>query len=252
MKLGRSERSPKPKINVRDFIDIEKAKSSWPVAEEASVDYSTLVSSWPMFLNDQLGDCTCAGAAHAVQLFHAMAGEQFTVADSDVERMYEQSGYVPGKPETDQGWTLAAAADYLRTVGLQGKPDIEAEAEVSVDDEDAEQVALELFGCLYEGMECPESALQQAQEGKPWSVVKGSPIDGGHCVIRPKATLRKGALHITWGTAIPATEEFDKEYFDEYMVFVPKDWESKLPEQILQLGIVDFSKLAALVDGFQA
>ncbi len=250
LKLGRSERSPQAKINLRDFMDVEKAKAAWPVSEEESVDYATLVSSWPMFLNDQLGDCTCAGAAHAVQVFAAMAGESFTVTDVDVERMYEASGYVPGEPETDQGWTLQAAAEYLQKMGLQGEPNIAADAEVSVEDEDAQQVALELFGCLYEGMECPESALTQAQEGKPWSVVSGSPIAGGHCVIRPKSVLRKTGYHVSWGALIPATEQFDKEYFDEYRVFVPKDWEAKLPEQVLRLGIVDFSKLESLVGGF--
>lgn len=252
MKLGRSERSEAPKIKLRDFVDVEKAVAS-PVPLEQSVDYATLVPSWPMFLNDKLGDCTCAGAAHAVQTFAAMAGDSFTVTDADVEKMYEASGYEPSKVEpdgenpTDQGWTLEAAENYLKTVGLQGEPNIETGAEVTLHDEEEEQVALELFGCLYEGMECPESALTQVQEGKPWTVVAGSQIAGGHCVIRPKSVLAKTGYHVSWGTLIPATDEFDKEYFDEYRVFVPKNWEAKLPEAVLKLGIVDFSKLESLV-----
>jgi hypothetical protein len=257
MKLGRSERSLAPKIKLRDFVDIEKAAAS-PVPLEQSVDYATLVSSWPMFLNDALGDCTCAGAAHAVQTFAAMAGDPFTVTDADVERMYEAAGYEPSKAEpggenpTDQGWTLEAAEGYLKTTGLQGEANIETGAEVTLHDEEEEQVALELFGCLYEGMECPESALTQAQEGKPWTPVAGSKIAGGHCVIRPKSVLGQTGYHVSWGTLIPATDAFDKEYFDEYRVFVPKNWEAKLPEAVLKLGIVDFSKLSSLVTQFSS
>lgn len=257
LKLGRSRRSESPKIKLRDFVDIEKAAAS-RVPLEQSVDYATLVASWPMFLNDRLGDCTCAGAAHAVQTFAAMTGGSFTVTDTDVERMYRASGYDPSKAEpngenpTDQGWTLEAAAGYLQGTGLQGEPDIEASAEVTLHNEEEEQVALELFGCLYEGMECPSSALAQAQEGKPWTVVPGAEIAGGHCVVRPKSVLGTTGYHVSWGCLIPATDEFDKEYFDEYMVFVPKDWEAKLPEAVLKLGVVDFSKLASLAIQFAA
>ncbi len=251
LKLGRSRRSEDPKLMLRDFVDVEKAKT-WPVQEKDTVDYATLVPSWPMFLNDQLGDCTCAGAAHAEQVFAAMAGAPFTVTDADVQRMYEASGYKPGEPETDQGWTLEDAANYLQKTGLQHKPNIIGCAGVSLEDEDAQQVAQELFGVLYEGMECPESALEQAQKGEPWTVVQGSRIAGGHCIIRPKSILGKTAYHVSWGTLIPATEEFDKTYIDELMVFIPTDWEMKLPEAILQAGIVDFAKLESLAGGFSS
>lgn len=256
MKLGRSEKSPAPKIKLRDFVDVDLAARHLPVPLEQTVDYTGLIASWPMFLNDRLGDCTCAGAAHAVQTYAAMVGDPFTVEDRDVERMYEASGYDPsqtdanGENPTDQGWTLQAAAEYLQHAGLQGDPNIVAAAEVTLHDEEEEQVALELFGCLYEGFECPESALQQAQEGKPWTVVNGSQIAGGHCVIRPKSVFAQTGYHVSWGILIPATDEFDKEYFDEYQVLVPKEWEAKLPAHLLELGIVDFSKLSSLVSEF--
>lgn len=208
------------------------------------------------YIAEGIGLHNCAGAAHAVQVFAAMVGEPFTVEDRDVERMYEASGYQPSKVEpdgenpTDQGWTLEAAEQYLQKVGLQGHPDIDAGAQVALGDEEEEQVALELFGCLYEGMECPESALAQFQEGKVWTPVAGSPIAGGHCIIRPKNLLGGYAYHVTWGGLVAATAAFDKEYIDEERVFVPKRWEEKLPEAILELEVIDFSKLASLVGQF--
>lgn len=254
--LGRSKRSGEPKIKLRDFVDVQKATAVPPAPVEQTVDYASLVKEWPIFLNDKLGDCTVAGAAHAVQVFAAMVGEPFTVEDRDVERMYEASGYQPSKVEpdgenpTDQGWTLEGAEQYLQKVGLQGHPDIDAGAQVTLGDEEEEQVALELFGCLYEGMECPESALTQFQEGKVWTPVAGSPIAGGHCIIRPKNLLGGYAYHVTWGGLVAATAAFDKEYIDEERVFVPKRWEEKLPEAILELEVIDFSKLASLVGQF--
>lgn len=252
LRLGRSERSPAPKIKLRDFVDIEKAAAKLPVAVEQEVDYAHLVPSWPMFGNDKLRDCTCAAAGHAKQVFDAMVGQPCTVDLRDIERMYEAAGWDPTKVEpngenpTDQGWTLDAAAEYLRGPGLQGEPDIDAFAGVSLTDEDEQQVARELFGGTYEGMECPQSALQEAQEGKPWVVVKDSPIAGGHCVYRPKNILASTGYYVSWGALIPATLEFEKEYIDEIKAFVPHNWEAKLPEAILELGIVDFSKLASL------
>ena len=248
--LGRSERSPLASIDLVDFVDVEKAKAS-PIAEQETVDLTTLVKSWPMFGNDKRGDCTCAGAGHMKQCQDAQVAVPFTVTDADIDRMYEASGWDPKNSEaTDQGWTLQAASEYLEKIGLQGKPDITAVANVSLTNDDEQQVALELFGGLYEGMECPQSALEQFREGKPWTVVSGAQIAGGHCITRPQSVLRKSGLHVTWGGLVQATEEFEKTYVDELRLFVPVDWEAKLPEYLLKAGIVDFSKLASLVGQF--
>jgi hypothetical protein len=252
VKLGRTETSPLAKISVSDIVDVEKAKTIvFPIKEQPLVDLTTLIKSWPMFLNDLYGDCTCAGLGHMKQVFCALVGLPFTVTDADIQRAYEASGFRPADPSTDQGWTLVAASEYARTVGLQGKPDIVATANVSLTDLDEQQVALELFGGLYEGFEVPASAITQYHEGKPWTVSKQETnIVGGHCITRPKNTLRKSGVHVTWGSLQEADEAFEKTYFDEYRVFVPVDWENKLPDYLLAAGIVDFSKLASLVSSF--
>lgn len=262
--LGRSERSKKPAIELRDFVDVEKMiayvarkrVAAEPVIhEQPVVDYSTLITAWEMFLNDTLGDCTCASVAHGNMIFAALVGKAFGVTNADILRMYEHSGYVPGKPETDQGWTLEAAAEFDRTIGLLGTPEspqpgIVASAGVSVTDDDAQQVAMELFGGLSSGCEVPESAVSEFQEGKPWTVVKGSPIVGGHAIWKAKNELRKSGLFVTWGALQQAEEAWEKEYIDEYLAFVPVDWESKLPEELLKAGVVDFAKLQSLVNQY--
>lgn len=261
--LGRSRPSvaEQAKIKVADFVDIERAvaviaekkAAGEPIHELETVDYSLLVSSWPMFLNDRLGDCTCASVAHMRMLFAAMVGEAITITDAEVEAMYEHSGYVPGDPNTDQGWTLVAAAEFAQTIGLLGTPDIDAFAEVSTENDDEQQVALELFGALSGGFAVPGTAITQWQEGKPWTPVAGAEgenIVGGHAVPKVKSQLRKSGLWVTWGTVQEAVEEFEKEYFDEYLAFVPKAWQEKLPAEIVELGIIDFSKLESLVANY--
>jgi hypothetical protein len=247
-------------VNVRDFVDIEKAlavigEGKSVIREEPLVDYTTLIQAWEMFLNDQLGDCTCASVAHGRMIFSALIGGAVTITNADIERMYEASGWRRDKPGSDQGWTLVAAAEYAQTIGLLGTvekpaPDIDAFAAVSVEDDDAQQVAMELFGGLSTGVEVPESAMRQFQEGKPWTVVKGSPIEGGHAIWKALSRLRKIAKFLTWGVPQEAVEAWEKTYVDEYLAFVPHAWESELPEPVLALGIVDFAKLRSLVGGY--
>lgn len=275
---GRSARS-KPKFFVGEFVDIEKAVH-WLVKRVAAgqsaivakpvVDYSLLVRVWQMYLNDTLGDCTCASVAHGLMVFAAMLGIEVTITDQDIERMYEHSGWSPKNSEaTDQGWTLEAAGEFARTIGLFGtpaapKPDIDAWAGVATDDNAEQQVAMELFGGLSSGIECPQSALTEFQEGKPWTVVPGSPIAGGHAIWKVKSvTLPSGLLvasgsfevassYVTWGGLAPAEEAWDKEYVDEHIAFVPADWENKIPPEVAEAGIVDFSALKSLVGTYDS
>lgn len=259
VKLGRRERSHKPQISLRDFVDVEKAihfiegkreNAESPIQEKPLVDFSMLVRSWGMFGNDRLGDCTCAGATHACMTFAALVGSTFNVTEADVLRMYEHSGWTPADSQTDQGWTLEGAAGYLQEFGLLGKPDIVASAGVTLGDEDEQQVAMELFAGLYTGCEVQEAALTQFREGRPWEPVSGSPIAGGHCIWRVKSELRKSGVYVTWGSLQPAEEDWEKEFVDELMVLVPTAWESKLPVALVEAGIVDFSALESLVTKF--
>jgi hypothetical protein len=257
--LGRSKKSDVPKINVRDFVDIEKAKALIDLLN--LVDFTTLIKLWPMFLNDTLGDCTCAAAAHAKQVFCALVGEISTVTDANVSTMYQGSGWKPGDAASDQGWTLVGAAKWMMTKGLLGTPDITAYAEVSLDDEDAQQVAMELFGGLYEGASMPTSAQTQYQAGWIWRETNNGQDAGGwggHCMYRPKSLIvpsyvQNGrTVHVTWGGMQTSTYDWDQAYIDELVALVPANWAEKMPPALVQAGIVDFLKLQSLVTQYQS
>src|SRR5690242_16290314 len=51
------------------------------------MDFSDL---FPMDYNDELGDCTIAGLAHAITLYRGMIGEGFIPAADEVKHLYFQ------------------------------------------------------------------------------------------------------------------------------------------------------------------
>jgi hypothetical protein len=89
--------------------------------------------------------------------------------------------------------------------------------------------------------------MTQFQEGQPWDYVQGSPVVGGHCFVEALSELGKGSEEVTWGTLQKATLAFEAKAVDEARVFVPVAWQSKLPESVVEAGIVDFAKLDSLV-----
>jgi hypothetical protein len=59
---------------------------------------------------------------------------------------------------------------------------VTAFAQIDVTNLPLVQLCIALFGGLYAGLNVPMSALQQFDQGQPWSTVSRSPIEGGHCV----------------------------------------------------------------------
>jgi hypothetical protein len=75
-------------------------------------------------------------------------------------------------------------------------------------------------GNAYIGIACPQSAQQQfakqVQTGQlvPWTVVTGSPIAGGHCIVAVGYTT-EGLLCVSWGGVVLVTWAFVTKYCDE-------------------------------------
>ena len=194
-----------------------------------SVDYTGGVS-FPCgaMMNDTLGDCTCAGTGHAVQVWTGMANPpEVTVSDEDVLSLYEGAcGYVNGNPDSDQGGDLLTVLNYWKAHGIGGSGhNISAYAAVNTLNQIEVMQALFLFGCLYTGVMLPVSA--QAQVGGVWDVdttTAGAPGSwGGHCVVVVKFDAT-GPWCITWGAMQQMTWAFWSRYFDEAFAVLTPDW----------------------------
>ena len=179
-------------------------------------------------MNDQIGDCTCAGMGHAVQVFTANANPpEVTLPDSDILAAYEAAcGYNPADPSTDQGGDELTVLAYWKNNGIgPGGHKIAAFSSVSVLNQNEVMQALALFGCLYTGVALPVSA--QAQVGFVWDVDStsaGNPGSwGGHCVVIVQADAT-GPTCITWGNLQKMTWAFWNRYFDEAYACITPDW----------------------------
>lgn len=201
-----------------------------PVTVPVSVDYYSGVPSVGMHLNDQLGCCTCAGDANIVQgiTFYGQ-GTEFTVPDSDVLAAYEQAGYVPGNPSTDNGWTCGDALAYLKSTGMSGHQ-IAAYGQVSYTDHAKVMTCLWEFGYESVGVQLPQSAMDQFNAGQEWTVSGDSTIIGGHCIVAC-GYAATGPVIWTWGRAVQVSWQWWDTYVAECWPVVSKEWVSSASSQ---------------------
>lgn len=218
LKLGRQPNDPrKPRVRLT-------ARAGAPLVAPPSADWMSAVRSWPILGNDRVGDCTCAGAGHTAQAVNRYGqAKDAPVTEAAALTMYRAiSGYDPARPSTDVGATLQDALGYWRKTGIGGNK-LTAFAEVNAQDLNLVRACIAIFGSVYTGFNCPTSALDQFDAGKPWTVAARSAIDGGHCV-RIGAYDPLGFTCVTWGRVQRMDLAFYQRYFDEVWVPIDLDW----------------------------
>jgi hypothetical protein len=191
------------------------------------VDRASKVASWPMYLNDQLGDCTCATVGHEIQAWTAYATAEVTLAQDDILALYEAvGGYVPGDPSTDNGCEIADVLAYWQKTGAGGHKISAYAALGDCSNLTLMKQCLNVFGTVYLGINVPRSAEDQFSAGEVWTVVAGSPIVGGHAIpLQRIDNAPLGDLEVvTWGALQRMTREFAQTYTEEAWVPVSADW----------------------------
>lgn len=218
----------------------------------STIDWSSRIKSWPMDLNDSLGDCVIAGMAHAIQLWTTWAQAQPDIlTDDQVRGLYEKiGGYDPAKPDTDQGCVMADALGHWLTQGADGHK-IAAYASVNQEDLDEVKDAIQWFGCVYIGLQLPISCQSQAV----WDVPVGGPNGdaargswGGHCVT-VGAYDGSSFSAISWGQIIKMTPAFFRAYCDEAYAVQSPDWIETTAETPSGL---DLAQMQADMDALKA
>lgn len=191
-----------------------------------SFAYSRHVSGWPMYLNNDLGDCVLAEQGHHVQAITASAGHQVNVTDDDVLHAYEAvGGYRPGDPSTDNGAVILDAMSYWRKTGIGGHR-IAAFADVAVHDHLLVKAGIYLFGGLSIGLNLPIAAQSMGRNWiKPRTMTgSGEPGSwGGHCVYLVDYTSR-GLVIVTWGELVHMSYGFFDAYCDEAWAAISKEF----------------------------
>lgn len=194
------------------------------------VSWVTKVPSWPMMLNDSLGDCVPAAAGHSIEQWTTYGGSPFTPADPAILKAYEDvGGYKPGDPSTDNGCDMLTMLNYWRQTGVGGHK-IFAFVQVNLKNLSEVREAVYSFGNLYWGVQLPASA----QGADSWTVpdggtasTNGSPGSwGGHCV--PIVAVSPETLTcVTWGQTLKMSHGFFSDYGDEGYAVLSLDWIEK-------------------------
>lgn len=205
-------------------------------AAPVSVDWTKGLTNWGMLLNNQLGDCTIAGAMHATMVWCAAQGLPETLTDALALSYYGKwCGYNPANPASDQGGILL---DICKDWKAQGLDNFTLSAFASVDPKNIEHVkqAINLFGGAYIGVALPLSAQDQAEwDVKPrswicrWLGVPAESPDptpgswGGHCVYAVGYDETTVTV-ITWGGLLKMTWAFWTTYVDECYALLAPIW----------------------------
>lgn len=214
--LGRRPNDPrKPRVTLR------RAPGA-TITPPASADFISKVPAWNMALNDQIGDCTCAGLDHIItQVEKYGQAKDVIVPDATTLAMYKAISGYNGTPATDVGATLQDALNYARKTGILGYKPV-AFAQIDATDVQLIQNCIASFGAVYTGFNFPGSAMDQFNAGKPWSYVPRSRIEGGHCV--PLMAFDPTYVTVvTWGETQKMTYDFMARYFDEMWVAIYPD-----------------------------
>lgn len=228
LRLGRLASRPEDRKRTLKLTDYLPTLQAPPSANVAPA-----ITSWPMYANDRLGDCTCAASGHMVGVWtQQVDGSPRIFADSDIEGLY---ALVNGGQD--------AGADMLTVLGAWRKQGLAGDrilAYVEVDHTLSAMVkaACWYFSGLYVGVNLPRSAQAQLAAGQPWDAVAtpdGAPGSWGGHAINITAYDRWGLTCVTWGKAQRLTWDFWKKYVDESYAVLPSDYD-RLQGKALENG----------------
>jgi hypothetical protein len=197
------------------------------------IDRCSQVTDWQMALNDQVGDCTIAGACHMFAAMAVYGGHPEPLfSDQEITTAYSAvSGYVPGDPSTDNGADMQTVLAYLQATGMTDEAGhVHKVAGYAAFGDPADEVllaqVLDVFGSVYVGVNLPSSAETEFGQGQPWDWQPSSQIAGGHCIVLQKRSVGGiGVLdYVTWGAVTKATRGFQRHYAEEAWAVVGADW----------------------------
>lgn len=181
---------------------------------------------WGMLGNDQYGDCVWAGAGHETMNWNEEAGKEVSITETNVLNAYSAvTGFNPDDPNSDKGTDMQVAASYRVKTGILDVSGAahKVDAYLAITGKKEIMQAIAIFSAAGIGVEFPDSAMEQFNAGKPWTVVKGAKIDGGHYV--PGLAYDKTYLYVvTWGKLQRAKWSWITKYMDEGIVYLSEEF----------------------------
>lgn len=168
------------------------------------------------------GDCVFAGADHEVQVWQHAAKKVGPAKFNGATAIKDYSavtGYIIGNDSTDQGTNVRDALRYRAKTGIVdingGRHKIVAYLALDPGNMNHLLAAMYLFDAVGIGIKFPASAMDQFNKGKEWTVVKGSPIEGGHYIPLVARRSSDSLTCVSWGRTQRMSTTFFETYCDE-------------------------------------
>jgi hypothetical protein len=203
-----------------EFVDHKVKVARAPIGYgESSMSHFT---DWGMLGNNSYGDCAWAGPAHEHMNWGQFTGSPVTFNDQGVLSDYGAcTGFDPATGANDNGTDMREGLDYRRNVGIVdangNRHKIGGYCSIEPGHWIHTLQALHIFDAVALGFVVPQSAMDQYWRGQPWTIVPGSPDEGGHYV----PILARPGYHmldvVTWGRRQPMSQGFFYKYV--YQIF---------------------------------
>jgi hypothetical protein len=183
---------------------------------------------------DGAGDCVFALITNFLRMAWAVAGKGLFPATGKtaIGNYSEVTGYILNDPSTDNGTNMRTAMNWWRKTGYKDatgtRHKIGGYASIKIGTFNHLLWALYLVDeGVPLGIQFPSTAMQQFAEGKPWTVVPGASIEGGHAI------LLDNTLEVeSWARDQQTVEAFLKKYVDE--AYFPVDEEGLVNGKTLE------------------
>ncbi len=210
--------TPHPFKSLRQYLVGELESPTGPFGYGTSLTY-------PMALNDQLGDCTIAGKVHLDEIVANLLGQPYTYPGDDAVK----AAYFGLTGGPDSGLELSTVIKaWSSPAGLLGTK-LAGAATIDVKDEDLMAEALFNFGALYVAVNLPESAENQFNADLPWTLGGNEQPEGGHCVVLNAAQSLTTSGRtvgdfgvVTWGAETACTDNWWRDFAAEAWVLIPE------------------------------
>lgn len=222
-------------LQLIDFLNVSTALPHVPAtfAHGKTLTYSMLGNgpdpTAPGKAKDGAGDCTCAGTCNETRISaHDGGGTQPAFTGLEAINLYSAiTGYDPATGANDNGAEVREVMAYRKAHGVKDASGTVHRIEGYLSVEPGDHAALLTGAWLFEaagiGIEFPDSAMDQFDAGKPWSVVSNQQPTEGHYV--PLVGHWGGYFRVvTWGRIQAVTAGFLNRYNDE-------SWIPLMPEQ---------------------
>lgn len=228
--------------------------SDWLMLGNGPCDDGSIESGWAAYQG--AGDCAWAGPAH--ETMEACKNANRPVPPFTCLNVLQQysaySGYDLQTGAKDTGSNVRDVLKWRQTKGLtdSGGAAHKIGTYVALEPGNTQQLweALWLFEAVGIGINFPNSAMDQFNQGKMWSVVPGATIEGGHYIPLVGHPVESVWTCVTWGKRQTLTATFLTTYCDEAWAYIdPERYTAVTGETPAGFTDADLEKYISVLSG---